>query len=170
VALARLRSRDAEVAVIDAWTAVSPPDGLDRDRLLHDPLVLAVPAAHSLADTRRDIDLSWVSSEPWICAPVGEASREAFGRLMASRDAVPKNLWVFEGLATIVALVSHGVGLAVVPRLAVPDPRPAGLVVRSIPDAPVRWIEAVTRPASRDRPATEVTLRALREATREPGL
>lgn len=164
-ALARLRSREADVAVIDAWTAAPSPDGLRHERLLRDPLVLAVPAAHPLADPRRAVDLGRASDERWICAPSSEPSRAAFDALMSANQVAATDLWEFEGLATIVALVGHGVGLAVVPALAVSSPPPEGVVVRRLPDAPARWIEAVTREASRHRPATAVTLDKLRDAT-----
>jgi DNA-binding transcriptional LysR family regulator len=169
-AMARLRSRDADLAVIDAWTDAAPPAGLWSARLLADPLVVAVPASHPLADPDAALDLRSTEHEPWICAPRGEASRDAFEQVMGNSGVRPTNLWEFEGLATIVALVGHGVGLALVPSLAVPRPVPSGLVVRHLADAPTRFIDALVRTTSQERPAIAVTLQALQDAPAPPPL
>src|SRR5690606_26679740 len=78
--LARLRERDADLAILDSWTDVPPPPGVVREHLLDDPLVLLVPREHRLADPDEPVDLRGTDRERWICAPMGEGSRGAFDR------------------------------------------------------------------------------------------
>lgn len=163
-AVARLRGRDADLAIVDSWSAAPPPNDVVREPLLEDRLVLLVPEAHPLARAEV-IDLSRTAAEPWICAPVGEASRVAFDRVMGGAGIEPSNRWEFQGLATMVALVAHGVGIALVPALAVPDPPPDGVRVRVLESLPSRSVDALVRSSAQRRPALRAALSALREAT-----
>src|SRR5690606_2663500 len=74
--------------------------------------------------------------------------------------------WEFEGLHTILSLVARGIGITVVPALALA----AGdqdAAVRRIPECTLaREVYAVTRAASVRRPSVAVTLRASYAAAR----
>ncbi|GHC95523.1 LysR family transcriptional regulator [Nocardiopsis terrae] len=165
----KVRSREVDIALVDDWTGQHPgrgPDsGLRHVHLLRDPMVLAVPEDHRLADTEVPLVLDQMLGESWIVAPEGERSRYGTEKLFAEAGGLPAATWEFEGLGTILSLVSRGIGIAAVPALAMVG-APAGLVYRQLPSPPERHVYAVLRPASLRRPAVQVTLAALRDAAR----
>jgi DNA-binding transcriptional LysR family regulator len=129
-ALARLRTRETDVAIVDDWRdgSLGRGAGFEDVTLVRDPLVLALPRGHHLADRRRRLDLATTERDAWICAPAGEPSREAFERVLARAGVRASTVWEFEGLATIAVLVSRGVGIAVLPKLAITSHLRRGIV------------------------------------------
>lgn len=167
----RVRSREVDIALVDAWAGQHPGRGSDSGlrhvHLLRDPLVLAVPEGHRLADPEVPVVLEQLLGESWIVAPEGERSRYGTDRLLAEVGGLPSAAWEFEGLGTVLSLVSRGIGIAAVPALAMVA-APAGLVHRSLPESAIeRHVYAVLRPGTLRRPAVQVTLAALRDAARE---
>jgi DNA-binding transcriptional LysR family regulator len=188
-----VRSGEAEVAIADDWTgritaSLEPADGgeADGDRagdgkpgdgsangvlthyhLLRDPLVLVVERGHPAADPNSLVDLRALRDEPWLAAPAGEPTREAFDRLMAAVGVTPPVPSEFEGLGTVANLVARGLGIAIMPRLAV-GAYERRLVVRELPAGLdlARDIYAVARTASVGRPSVAVIVAALRGAAR----
>lgn len=167
----QVRSREVDIALIDDWSGQHPgrgPDsGLRHVYLMRDPMVLAVPRDHALADPSVPVALESLLSESWIVTPETERSRYGTDRLLAEVGGLPSAAWEFEGLGTVLSLVSRGIGIAAVPALAMVG-GPAGLVYRGLPDsAPERHVYAVVRSAAVRRPAVQVTLTALRDAARQ---
>jgi DNA-binding transcriptional LysR family regulator len=109
-----------------------------------------------------------------MAAPAGEPSRQAVDRLLAATGGVPAMPWEFEGLGTILSLVSRGIGVAVVPRLALAAGE-GRVVVRELPvpdtarggDGYARDVYAVARTASVRRPAVAVILAALHQGAQK---
>ncbi|GAB3707740.1 LysR family transcriptional regulator [Nocardiopsis oceani] len=165
----KVRSREVDIALVDDWSGQHPGRGpestLRHVHLLRDPMVLAVPEDHRLADPEAPLALEQLLGESWIVAPEGERSRYGIERLFAEVGGLPAAAWEFEGLGTILSLVSRGIGIAAVPALAMVG-APAGLVYRQLPASPERHVYAVLRPATLRRPAVQVTLAALRDAAR----
>ncbi|RCV51111.1 LysR family transcriptional regulator [Marinitenerispora sediminis] len=161
---------EVDMALVDDWSGDRPTTAAGKLRfypLLHEPMVLAVPVAHPLADPERPVDLRRLRDESWLAAPHGEPSRTATDRLLADVGGAPAAAWEFEGPGTILNLVARGVGIAVVPSLAVLS-GPGGLAYRRLPhDAPIRDVYAVVRAASVQRPAIRVTLEACYAAARD---
>jgi DNA-binding transcriptional LysR family regulator len=165
----QVRSGEVDVAIVDDWTG-RLADDLDQSlltsyHLIRDELVLIVPRAHRAAV--EDVDLRALRDEPWLAAPVGEPSRQAVDRLLGAAGVAPAVLSEFEGLSTIVSLVARGIGIAIVPRIAVA----AGerrVVMRELPHGLnlARDIHAVARTASVRRPAVAVIVGALTAAAR----
>jgi DNA-binding transcriptional LysR family regulator len=88
-------------------------------------------------------------------------------RLLAAVGVTPPVLSEFEGMSTIVSLVARGMGLAILPRLAVA----AGerrVAVRDLPHGLdlARDVHAVARTASVRRPSVAVIVTALRAAAK----
>jgi len=169
--LRQVRSGEVDVAIADDWTG-RLADDLDESlltsyHLIRDDLVLTVPRAHRAADPAAPVDLRALRDEPWLAAPAGEASRQAVDRLLGAAGVAPSLLSEFEGMSTIVSLVARGVGIAIVPRIAVA----AGerrVVVRDLPHGLdlARDIHAVVRMASVRRPSVAVIVQALRAAAK----
>ncbi|POM22398.1 HTH-type transcriptional regulator GltC [Actinomadura rubteroloni] len=168
-AIRQVRGGEADIALVDDWTGTLPdeaPPALEFFRLRRDPLVLAVPADHPLADPARPVDLRELRDEPWMAAPRGEPSREAFERLLDAAGGARPVPWEFEGLHAILSLVARGIGITAVPALALAA-GDEGIAVRRIPGTELsREVHAVTRGASVRRPPVAATLRALYAAAR----
>ena len=183
-----VRSGEVEVAIVDDWTGrlVADLGGLnstlatdatdDTDpaagvlsyyHLVRDPLVLVVARTHPAADPDRPVDLRELRGEPWLAAPAGEPSREAVDRLLAAVGVTPPVPSEFEGLGTIANLVARGLGIAIMPRLAV-GAYERRVVVRELPAGLdlARDVFAVARTASLMRPSVSVIVSALRGGAR----
>ena len=188
-----VRSGEVEAAIVDDWTgrlsalvtSPSPPGhaGMDGDgdgagadhgqgvlsyyHLVRDPLVLVVARDHPAASPDLPVDLRALRNEPWLAAPSGEPSRQATDRLLAAVGLTPPVPSEFEGLGTVANLVARGLGIAIMPRLAV-GAYERRLVVRELPAGLdlARDVFAVARTASVARPSVAVIVSALRGAAR----
>jgi DNA-binding transcriptional LysR family regulator len=167
----QVRSGQVDVAIVDDWTgrlAGEIETGgsiLSCYHLIRDPLVLAVPRSHPAADPGQMVDLRALRHETWLAAPASEPSRQAVDRLLAAAGVAPPVLSEFESMPTMVSLVARGIGIAILPRLAVA----AGerrVAVRDLPHGLdlARDVYAVARTASVGRPSVAVIISALRGA------
>jgi DNA-binding transcriptional LysR family regulator len=161
---------DVAAGVAPDMAATSPEPGqgvLSYYHLVRDPFVLVVARGHPAADPDRPVDLRALRNEPWLAAPVGEPSRDALDRLLAAVGATPPVPSEFEGLGTVANLVARGLGIAIMPRLAV-GAYERRLVVRELPAGLdlARDVFAVARTASLLRPSVAVIVSALRGAAR----
>jgi DNA-binding transcriptional LysR family regulator len=177
-----------EVAIVDDWTGrlaadlgglnstltrseadeSDPAQGvLSYYQLVRDPLVLVVARTHPAADPARPVDLRELRNEMWLAAPSGEPSREAVDRLLAAVGVTPPVPSEFEGLGTIANLVARGLGIAIMPRLAV-GAYERRVVTRELPAGLdlARDVFAVARTASLMRPSVSVIVSALRAGAR----
>jgi DNA-binding transcriptional LysR family regulator len=181
-----VRSGEVEVAIVDDWTGrlsanlADPPGQASFDggaehgqgvltyyHLVRDPLVLVVARDHPAASPDLPVDLRALRNEPWLAAPSGEPSRQASDRLLAAVGLTPPVPSEFEGLGTVANLVARGLGIAIMPRLAV-GAYERRLVVRELPAGLdlARDVFAVARTASVMRPSVAVIVSALRGAAR----
>ncbi|RJQ73771.1 LysR family transcriptional regulator [Pseudonocardiaceae bacterium YIM PH 21723] len=83
-------------------------------RLLIEPLRLAVPQGHRLAQRKR-IRLAEVADEPFILLRHGWALRDVTERLCAAAGFQPKIAFEGEGVSTSRSLVGAGLGIALLP-------------------------------------------------------
>src|SRR4029077_10966253 len=167
--LRQVRSGEVDVAIVDDWTgrlADEIETGgsiLSAYHLIRDRLVGVVRRAPRAAAPGVPVARRALRHEPWLAAPGSEASRQAVDRLLAAVGVTPPVLSEFEGMSTIVSLVARGIGLAILPRLAVAaaDRRVA---VRDLPHGLdlARDVYAVARTASVRRPSVAVIVTALR--------
>ncbi len=122
---------------IDAGFLYLPLDdaSLDVECVSREPLVLALPAKHSLS-SEEQVDLASLADEPFILparyrrmpglyGQVTEACRQAG----FTPNAVQKDVWLMQ---TIVGLVAGGIGVALVPA-SVQNLRRKGVVYKTVP-------------------------------------
>ncbi|RKT04734.1 DNA-binding transcriptional LysR family regulator [Streptomyces sp. 3211.6] len=132
-----------------------------RVPLLADPLDVALPPGHPLADAPA-LRLADLSREPWIyggSGPWSEITRAA----CEAAGFVPEQAHSAAGWTAILALVEAGMGVALIPRMAVA--RATGVTVRPLPhDRPTRHVIAATRRGADAAPAVARVLEALRQA------
>jgi DNA-binding transcriptional LysR family regulator len=137
--------------------------------LFTEPVDVAVPAAHPLADRGRVMAAEVVDAD-WLGVPAGyplDRLLEALA-LVAGRPARVR--WRSTDFGTLAALVGSGAGLCLLPRYCT-DPARHGLVLLEVADVTlVRRVEVLARPESAARGASAAVLAALvAETARFPG-
>ena len=162
-ALPALVLGDYDLVLADEWQHQPRPHfpGLDRHDLHVDQVRIVMPANHPLA-RRRTVPLAALADEPFIAGPAQAGWSEMTVRACRELGGFEPEIRhrTNDGIVTM-HLVSHGIGIALLPDLvtsmAVPD-----IALRSIAEGEVhRSIFAATRTADAARPAVRALLEAL---------
>ncbi len=168
-ALQMLRAGELEVAVVFQFHGLTEQEherlygGIELHPLVEDPMYLALPLGHPLAHKPR-VRLQDVADETWI--QEGDP-RNACSRLQkaACRSAgfEPKVGFQSDDYNVVQGLVASGMGVSLLPSLALANMR-EDIVVRSLGrTAPARKIGAATLAGRYRSPATEAMLGILGE-------
>jgi DNA-binding transcriptional LysR family regulator len=170
VALPALALGDLDLVIGDEWQHAPwrMPDGLDRHELLLDPVVVVMPIGHPAARRRRRaVPLAELADAPWITGPPGLGWDEITQRLCRERGRfTPQIRHRMNDSVVAAAVVADGLGLALLPDLALPEDDPR-IAIRAIAgERPTRAIHAVTRTSDAARPSTQALLAAVRRAAR----
>jgi len=120
---------------------------------------LIVPSGHRLAG-RSSATLAEVRDERWIAAKAGDICHEWLVRVL---PGVQPEFHVGE-FETQLTLISAGLGVAVIPRLARPASLPTGVRIVQLKPEAKRKIVIAWREAAAARPAIKAAERALRES------
>jgi DNA-binding transcriptional LysR family regulator len=92
------------------------------DELMAEPLRLALPETHRLAGN-SEIGLHQLAEQPWICTRQDTSGAKSLIRLAAAAGFVPRIIFRSNDYAVIRDLVARGLGVAVLPGLAIEDDR-----------------------------------------------
>ncbi|MEU3572386.1 LysR family transcriptional regulator [Kitasatospora sp. NPDC036755] len=129
--------------------------------LLDDPMLGLLPAAHPLAG--RGVELAELAGEQWIAGC--PQCRGHLVELCAGAGFEPRIDFATDDYPAVVGLVAAGLGVAVLPRLALQSVRPDGVStvpVRTASGAPaVRQVVALTLPDLAEVPAVALMLERL---------
>ncbi len=162
----RLEVGELDLGVIYEHPALPEIAALDLDRtpLLDDPYQVVLPPLHRLTRKRSPLALADLAEEPWI----GGSATSAWFRILLHhcRQAgfTPRSGYATDDNVAVQALVGAGLGIAVIPGLALAQPRP-GVEVRPLDgDAPVRHIAAVRPRDGYASPAVGTMLACLSDA------
>jgi DNA-binding transcriptional LysR family regulator len=158
-----LASGEVDLAVslaVDAPTARDPRFVLFP--LLHDPLDIALPIGHPLADA-PGLRLSRLAEEPWIFGGRGPW-RDITLAACAEAGFVPEQAHAAADWPAIFSLVAAGMGIALVPRMAMGGLR-SEVAVRPLDvERPRRRIVGAVRGGAEDAPLLRRVMGALRQA------
>jgi DNA-binding transcriptional LysR family regulator len=138
-AIAQLRAGEIDVAVV---THVSELDAADVELvdLVDDEIFVALPAAHPLANKPK-LRLRDLRDETWIEAPGGQSRPQLLSAALA-HGFEPRIRFGAEQWVSKQGLVAAGVGVTLIPGLAIATVRD-DIVLRSLgPDAPRRRVVA----------------------------
>ena len=163
-----LNAAELEVALVFEYSHIAQPEfdrlfeGVELMHLLDDPMYLAMPHDHSAAQRKR-LRLEDLAEETWIqddCSgPCGRLHLAA----CQSAGFEPKIGFMSDDYNVVQGLVAAGVGVSLLPALALANMR-EDIVVRSLgPSAPRRRIMAATLDARYRSPATDAMLAILGE-------
>jgi DNA-binding transcriptional LysR family regulator len=118
--------------------------GLESHDLLTEELALVVPTGHRLATANAPIALADLADESWVWAPeAGSAEHPLYAACLAAGFA-PRIACVSGGAHGMQALVAAGLGIALLPRLALHPPDGAAIVELAAP-RPTRTVAVVWR-------------------------
>jgi DNA-binding transcriptional LysR family regulator len=162
----RLASGDLDIAIVaNADRLPELPGELVLEHLMDDPLHLALPRDHPLAqaDQVRMADLageSWIEGRDPVCAePLRVAARAA--------GFEPKICFESAQWLGKQGLVAAGVGVTLIPTLALANVR-EDIVLRSLgPDTPHRKIALATLGCGYEAPAVDPMRQVLRRVAQE---
>ncbi|MFD0366115.1 LysR family transcriptional regulator [Nocardia sp. GCM10030253] len=140
------------------------PDDLEVEPLLDDPLLIAVAPDHTLAD-RVSVTPAQLRGERWIVGST-ELNSTLLG---AFSDATwePDIAFVARDWFAKLGLVAAGMGITVVPSIAVPVLPPTIALIRIDHPAAVRSTAVVYRSEARDAEPTRTFTEALRDGAAE---
>ena len=142
--------------------------GLQTVALLEDPLHVAIPETHRLAH-KRALTLADLRSQDWVQTSATSPCARHVVRSCVAAGFEPHVTFESDDYETVQGLVAAGVGVALVPRLALTRVRP-GIVVRELaPSSPTRTVLAAALPGASAPPAAKSMLLVLSElAQRHP--
>ncbi|MDG5803171.1 LysR family transcriptional regulator [Streptomyces ossamyceticus] len=129
--------------------------------LLTDRLVGLVPQGHRLART-RSIGIGELAGEPWIAGC--PRCRGQLVRVCESAGFTPRIDFATDDYPAVVGLVGAGLGVAVLPELAIESVRPKGVRMITVEPVVHREIVALTLPDLAQVPTVAATLDQLGKA------
>ena len=141
----------------------SPDRGIEREKLLTEPVYLALPAGHRLAG-RGPVALADLRDEEWI---VGRDSTSMLDLVVAAtrrQGYEPRTDFHSMDFQVILSAVGAGLGVALVPPLALIGSYPNVEITR-VSDLEIdRTIWAAIRKGSKGNPGIAAVLEALQQA------
>jgi DNA-binding transcriptional LysR family regulator len=157
-----LRTGELELALTFQPNALADDEGIEHEHLLDDPMYAALPAAHRLAGRAR-IRLEDLASEPWIqptaSCPCSRLVTDACG----ARGFQPHVAFESDDYLAVQGLVAAGVGVSLIPDLALSSVR-EDIVIRPLSPRPVvRRVMVATQPGALRSAATVAMVDILRE-------
>ena len=154
-----------DIALVNDWmnARLVLPDGVERLLIMNDPVDLAVPADHPLAE-RTSVELTELCSEPWITWPHGAICHEWLTQTLRHHGLTPEVTHTAEEHQTQLAMVAAGLGIAVMPRLG--RGPTDGVAIISLKPTFSRQVYAVWRTLATERPAIAVTVSAVHDVAR----
>jgi len=160
----RLRAGELDLALLFEFEGEeSLPEDLARSPLLEDPMYLALPGEHPLAGRRR-LRLSDLQEEAWVQTASASACARHVVRCCHAAGFEPAVSFESDDYQTVQGLVAAGVGVALIPELALSVVR-GDVAIRALsPAPPVRRVIAATPEGARLVPAAPAMLATLGEA------
>jgi DNA-binding transcriptional LysR family regulator len=163
-----MRAGELDLAIVYDFDGI--PGGLDESldkvHLIDDRYDLLVARDHALADKSR-IRMADLAEERWINSTGGCGCRQAVLHACAQAGFEPRVAFETDEIMAVQALVANGMGVTLMPQLALTAVHP-GVAVRPLGrEAPMRHIYAArTRDAYRS-PATQAMLQLLVDMAEE---
>lgn len=162
----RLRAGEFDLVLLFEFEGVGERlgAGMRRFELFDDPLHLALAADHPLAE-RGQLELAYLAAESWIQTSADSPCAGHVVRCCHAAGFEPSVSFESDDYQTVQGLVGAGVGVAMIPELALSTVRDDIRVRALHPASPVRKVFAATPRAAAATPAVATMLDVLRKAT-----
>jgi molybdate transport repressor ModE-like protein len=165
-ACARLRAGDVDLALLYDHSAVPlSGDDIELTRLVDDGYEAIVPADHPLAKRKR-IALADLAEEPWVASSDVNGCRLIVETLCREVGFKPSVAFEIDETQAVQALVAGGVGVSMMPRLALSSLHP-GVAVRPLTKTPMRRVWAGRLAGAHASPASDAMLQILQDVAEE---
>ncbi len=163
----RLRAGQLDLALLFEFAGETPlQEDMTRTHLLEDPMYLALPREHPLAAKER-LRLQDLDGEAWVQTSSSSPCARHVVRSCHAAGFEPRVAFESDDYQTVEGLVAAGVGVALIPELALSVVR-ADILIRALsPAPPVRQVIAATPAGARLVPAAPAMLGILEEAARQ---
>jgi DNA-binding transcriptional LysR family regulator len=163
----RLRAGELDLALLFEFDGEQPlGEDLARSPLLEDPMYLALPREHRLAKKAK-LRLSELQGEAWVQTSSSSPCARHVVRCCHAAGFEPTVSFESDDYQTVQGLVAAGVGVALIPELALSVVR-EDIVIRALsPAPPVRQVIAATPEGARLVPAAPAMLGVLGQAADE---
>ncbi|GEB48804.1 MULTISPECIES: LysR family transcriptional regulator [Streptomyces] len=158
-----LRAGDCEIALAFRYDAAPEWDDLVVRPLLTDRLVGLVPEGHAFADA-TEVGIGTLAEEPWIAGC--PRCRRHLVEVCEEAGFTPRIDFATDDYPAVVGLVGAGLGVAVLPELAVESVRTKGARAVRVTPAVQREVVALTLPDLDQVPAVGAMLDRLAAAAR----
>src|SRR5918998_3384295 len=164
-----LRAAELEIAIVFEYSELKQPEfermyeGIELLPLVDDPMYLALPRDHPLGVKPR-VRLEDVAGETWIQETGSHSWCGSFHEAVCASAGFEPNVgFPSDDYNVVQGLIAAGVGISLLPGLALTNVR-EDIVVRSLgKNAPARRIAAATLAGRYRSPATEAMLELLAE-------
>lgn len=163
----RLRSGELDLGLLFEFPGAhrrgqQPGAGLRSLLLLEDPMDLALPAEHPLAGAPQ-LTLADLRGEQWVQTSAHSPCARHVVRSCLDAGFEPDVAFESDDYDTVQGLVAAGVGVALIPRLALTRVQ-SGIAVRSLtPSSPTRRVTVATLPGAGVAPAARSMIQVLEE-------
>jgi DNA-binding transcriptional LysR family regulator len=159
----RLRAGELDLALLFEFDGPAARDELTRTELLEDPLYLALPRDHKLTKKRK-LRLEDLQEEAWVQTSSSSPCARHVVRSAHAAGFEPRVAFESDDYQTVQGLVAAGVGVALIPELALTVVR-EDIEIRALdPRPPVRQVIAATPASARLLPAAPAMLAVLEQA------
>ena len=162
-----LREGELDLVLAFSYAAVGERDGKDLATvpLLRDPSHAILPGAHPSAGEDGPIDLGSLAGEAWIAGC--ERCRRHLLHVASDAGFTPRIDFETDDYLTVQSLVAAGLGVSLLPALALCSARRDDVAVRPVAGRPARTVEVLMPAADRRPPAVTAALAALEGAAAE---
>jgi DNA-binding transcriptional LysR family regulator len=162
----RVRAGEFDLALLFEFPGVRerPGAGLRTVTLLEDPMHVALPVEHPLV-SKPALSLADLADQHWVQTSAASPCARHVVRSCLAAGFEPYVAFESDDYEVIQGLVAAGVGVALIPRLALTNVHP-GIVVRSLaPQSPTRKVTAATMSGAAMAPAAKRMIAVLREVS-----
>ena len=163
----RLKAGEFDLALLFQFSGVRerPGTGLRSTKLLDDPMHVALPAEHPLA-RKRALRLVDLRDQQWVQTSAASPCARHVVRSCLAAGFEPYVAFESDDYDTVQGLVAAGVGVALIPRLALTRVH-RGIVVRALaPRSPTRQVIAATMGGRGGAPAAQAMIGILQDVAR----
>src|SRR5437899_7796320 len=163
----RLRAGELDLALLfDFAGETALGDGMRQAELLEDPMYLALPREHPLAG-KHSLRLADLAREAWIQTSSSSPCARHVVRCCHAAGFEPSVTFESDDYQTVHGLVAAGVGVALIPELALSAAREDTVIRALSPRPPVRRVIAAAPAGARLVPAAPAMLGVLEETARQ---
>jgi DNA-binding transcriptional LysR family regulator len=168
----RLRAGEVDLAVVfdygDGFGNGELTDGLEHIHLLDDPLHIVLPPDHALT-SRKAIRLGELAGEQWVGGCCGGVCDSMLMEACAEAGFEPNVAFESDDHNVLIGLVAGGLGVALLPELALQIAHPRVAIRPVAGSKPMRRIFAAVPSNGYRSPATAAMIEVLQGAVGEPG-